>query len=75
MQLNRIIEIRPEDEIAVVEPGVINYDLNQAVSEYGLMYAPDPASYKMSTVGGNIATNAGGLRCAKYGLLVNGPQP
>lgn len=68
MQLNRIIEIRPEDEIAVVEPGVINYDLNQAVEEYGLMYAPDPASYKMSTVGGNIATNAGGLRCAKYGV-------
>ncbi|MGP5690702.1 FAD-binding oxidoreductase [Glutamicibacter ardleyensis] len=68
MQLNRIIEIRPEDEIAVVEPGVINYDLNEAVAEYGLMYAPDPASYKMSTVGGNIATNAGGLRCAKYGV-------
>ncbi len=68
MQLNRIIEIRPEDEVAVVEPGVINYDLNEAVAEFGLMYAPDPASYKMSTVGGNIATNAGGLRCAKYGV-------
>lgn len=68
MQLNRIIEIRPDDEIAVVEPGVINYDLNQAVADFGLMYAPDPASYKMSTVGGNIATNAGGLRCAKYGV-------
>lgn len=68
MRLNRIIEIRPEDEIAIVEPGVINYDLNKAVAEYGLMYAPDPASYKMSSIGGNIATNAGGLRCAKYGV-------
>lgn len=68
MRLNRIIEIRPEDEIAVVEPGVINFELNETVSEYGLMYAPDPASYKISTIGGNIATNAGGLRCAKYGV-------
>ncbi|MGP9652448.1 FAD-binding oxidoreductase [Arthrobacter sp. MYb211] len=68
MQMNRIVEVRPEDEVAVVEPGVINYDLNVAVSEHGLMYAPDPASYKMSTIGGNIATNAGGLRCAKYGV-------
>jgi len=66
--MNRIIEIRPEDEVAVVEPGVINHELNSAVEEYGLMYAPDPASYKMSTLGGNIATNAGGLRCAKYGV-------
>ena len=64
-KMNRIIEIRPQDEVAVVEPGVINHHLNLAVSEFGLMYAPDPASYKMSTIGGNIATNAGGLRCAK----------
>ncbi|KSU62025.1 FAD-binding oxidoreductase [Arthrobacter sp. NIO-1057] len=67
-KMNRIIEIRPDDEIAVVEPGVINQELNIAAAEYGLMYAPDPASYKMSTLGGNIATNAGGLRCAKYGV-------
>lgn len=67
-KMNRILEIRPEDEVAVVEPGVINHQLNEAVSEFGLMYAPDPASYKMSTIGGNIATNAGGLRCAKYGV-------
>lgn len=67
-KMNRIIEIRPQDEVAVVEPGVINHHLNLAVSEFGLMYAPDPASYKMSTIGGNIATNAGGLRCAKYGV-------
>ncbi|WP_425362402.1 FAD-binding oxidoreductase [Arthrobacter citreus] len=67
-RMNRILEIRPEDEIARVEPGVINADLSTAAAEYGLMYAPDPASYRISTVGGNVATNAGGLRCAKYGV-------
>lgn len=67
-RMNKIIEIRPDDEVAVVEPGVINHELNTAVKQFGLMYAPDPASYKMSTIGGNIATNAGGLRCAKYGV-------
>ena len=65
--MNRILENRTEDEVAVVEPGVINYQLNEAVAEFGLVYAPDPASYKMSTIGGNFATNAGGLRCAEYG--------
>lgn len=67
-RMNRILEIHPEDEVAVVEPGVVNADLNAAVEPFGLMYAPDPASYRMSTIGGNIATNAGGLRCAKYGV-------
>jgi glycolate oxidase len=66
--MNRILEINQDDEIAVVEPGVINADLNDAVAEHGLMYAPDPASYRWSTIGGNVATNAGGLRCAKYGV-------
>lgn len=68
VRMNRILEIHPEDEIAIVEPGVINADLNAAVEPFGLMYAPDPASYRMSTLGGNVATNAGGLRCAKYGV-------
>lgn len=67
-KMNRILEIRPEDELAVVEPGVINADLNTAAGQHGLMYAPDPASYRISTIGGNVATNAGGLRCAKYGV-------
>ena len=67
-RMNRIIELRPEDEVAVVEPGVINGDLNDAAAEHGLMYAPDPASFRASTIGGNVATNAGGLRCAKYGV-------
>ncbi|MEO8222821.1 MAG: FAD-linked oxidase C-terminal domain-containing protein [Specibacter sp.] len=67
-RMNKILEINAADEIARVEPGVINGDLNTAVAEFGLMFAPDPASFKISTVGGNIATNAGGLRCAKYGV-------
>lgn len=67
-KMDKIVEIRPHDEVAIVEPGVINHHLNTAVAQFGLMYAPDPASYKMSTIGGNIATNAGGLRCAKYGV-------
>lgn len=67
-RMNKILEINADDEIARVEPGVINGDLNDAVAEHGLMFAPDPASFKISTVGGNIATNAGGLRCAKYGV-------
>ncbi|MFC0581594.1 FAD-binding oxidoreductase [Micrococcoides hystricis] len=67
-RMNRIISINPDDEMAVVEPGVINAQLNDAAAEHGFMYAPDPASYQRSTIGGNIATNAGGLRCAKYGV-------
>jgi glycolate oxidase len=66
--MNRIIEISAEDELAVVEPGVINADLNAALEPFGLWFAPDPASRAISTVGGNIATNAGGLLCAKYGV-------
>ncbi len=67
-RMRPIVEISPLDEVAVVEPGVINADLNAALSPYGLFYAPDPASYDISSIGGNIATNAGGLRCAKYGV-------
>ncbi|MFF7655667.1 FAD-binding oxidoreductase [Streptomyces sp. NPDC007983] len=67
-RLDRIVEISPEDEVAVVQPGVINADLNKALAEHRLYFAPDPASHAISTIGGNIATNAGGLRCAKYGV-------
>jgi len=66
--MNRILEISPEDEFAVVEPGVINQHLSDAVAEFGLVFAPDPASKEISSIGGNIATNAGGLLCAKYGV-------
>ncbi|WP_243077320.1 FAD-binding oxidoreductase [Microbacterium sp. SS28] len=67
-RLDRIMEVSPLDEVAVVEPGVLNAALNAHVAQWGLFYAPDPASYEISTIGGNIATNAGGLRCAKYGV-------
>lgn len=67
-RMNRILDLNPDDETAVVEPGVINADLNAAAAAHGLMFAPDPASFKISTIGGNVATNAGGLRCAKYGV-------
>ena len=70
-RMNRILEIRPDDEVAVVQPGVVNAVLNNAVAKHGLMYAPDPASYQQSTIGGNVATNAGGLRCAKYGVTTD----
>jgi len=67
-RMDRILSVNPDDETAVVEPGVVNADLNDAVALHGLMYAPDPASFRSSTIGGNVATNAGGLRCAKYGV-------
>lgn len=67
-RLNRIREIDPVDQIAVVGAGVINAELDRAARAHGLRYAPDPASRTISTIGGNIATNAGGLLCAKYGV-------
>jgi glycolate oxidase len=67
-RMNRILEISVEDRWAVVEAGVINDTLNEAAKERGLWFAPDPASRPWSTVGGNIATNAGGLLCVKYGV-------
>jgi glycolate oxidase len=68
LAMNRILEISPADQLAVVEPGIINGDLNAVLAEQGLWFAPDPASKAISSVGGNIATNAGGLLCAKYGV-------
>jgi len=66
--MDRILRIDPEEQLAVVEPGVLNADLNAAAAQYGLFYAPDPASTAICSIGGNIATNAGGMRCAKYGV-------
>ena len=67
-RMNRIIEISVDNRYAVVEAGVINDHLNEEAKKYGLWFAPDPASRPWSTVGGNIATNAGGLLCVKYGV-------
>ena len=68
LAMNRVLEVSRDDELAVVEPGIINADLNAQLSSHGLWFAPDPASRAISTVGGNIATIAGGLLCAKYGV-------
>src|SRR5215210_4724187 len=67
-RMNRIREICVDDLYAVTEPGVTTYTLQQAVEAHGLFYPPDPASYKNSYIGGNIAENAGGIRSAKYGV-------
>ena len=67
-RMNRILEIDADNMVAVVEPGVINDDLKAAVARHGLWYPPDPASAPWSTIGGNVATNAGGLCCLKYGV-------
>ncbi|WP_327665397.1 FAD-binding oxidoreductase [Streptomyces sp. NBC_00498] len=67
-RMDRILELDAFDQVAVVEPGVITAELDRAAGTHGLRYAPDPASAALSTIGGNIATNAGGLRCAKYGV-------
>jgi glycolate oxidase len=66
--MNRIKEIAVADGVAVVEPGVITGDLQQEARNHRLFYPPDPASFKNSSIGGNIATNAGGPRCLKYGV-------
>ncbi|MDD5262913.1 MAG: FAD-linked oxidase C-terminal domain-containing protein [Methylacidiphilales bacterium] len=70
-KMNRILEISAADSVAVVESGVITGDLQAAVKKHGLFYPPDPASAKESSIGGNIATNAGGPRCLKYGVTRN----
>ena len=67
-EMNRILEINPADGVAIVEPGVILDDLQEAVREEGWYYPPDPASLKECSIGGTIATNAGGPRCVKYGV-------
>jgi glycolate dehydrogenase FAD-linked subunit len=67
-RMNAIVEIDPENLICVVQPGVVNNDLKAVLAEQGLWYPPDPASAPWSTIGGNVATNAGGLCCLKYGV-------
>jgi glycolate oxidase len=62
------IDIDPVEQLAVVEPGVMNSEVSRLAAPHGLFYAPDPASMTYCSIGGNIATNAGGMRCAKYGV-------
>ena len=66
-RMDAVLEVSAPDRLAVVEPGVVNAAVSAAARDLGLMYAPDPSSWEASTIGGNIATNAGGLRCVRYG--------
>ncbi len=66
--MNKILEIDMQNMVVIVQPGVINMDLQRAVEEVGLFYPPDPASQEYSTIGGNVSENAGGMRAAKYGI-------
>lgn len=70
-RLDRILSIDAEARVACVEPGVVNLHLQNAAEKLGLFYAPDPASFRVSTLGGNASENAGGPRCLKYGVTTN----
>ena len=70
-RLNRILRLDPAQRIAVVEPGVINLDVTAAATPHGLHFAPDPSSQSICTIGGNVAFNAGGAHCLKYGMTSN----
>jgi glycolate oxidase len=70
-RLNRIVRLDPDRRIAVVQPGVINTHVSLAAAPHGLHYAPDPSSQTICTIGGNVAFNAGGAHCLKYGMTAN----
>ena len=70
-RMNRILEIDPLNERAVVEPGVVNSDISAAAAPYGCFYAPDPSSQRACTIGGNVAENAGGPHTLAYGVTAN----
>jgi glycolate oxidase len=70
-RMNRILELDPENRLAVVEPGLINLDISKAAAPRGLYYAPDPSSQKACSIGGNVAENAGGPHCLRYGTTTN----
>src|ERR1700755_2568998 len=67
-RMNKILEINVDDLYAICQPGIRTFELQQAVERHGLIFPPDPASYKDSFIGGNIAENAGGMRTPKYGV-------
>jgi glycolate oxidase len=70
-RMNRVVEIDAANRCAVLQPGVINLDLSKVAEPFGLFFAPDPSSQKASTIGGNIANNAGGPHCLSLGVTVN----
>jgi glycolate oxidase subunit GlcD len=70
-RMDAVLEVAPADRIAVVQPGVVNKALRDAVAGAGLFYPPDPSSYDWCTIGGNLSTNSGGLCCVKYGVTTD----
>lgn len=70
-KMDQIIEVNTRDRYAIVQPGVVNADLQKALAPFDFFYPPDPGSIATSTLGGNIAQNAGGLRCLKYGVTMD----
>jgi glycolate oxidase len=70
-RMKRILKLDLDNQIAVVEPGLVNLELSKAISKYGLYYAPDPSSQKACTIGGNVAENSGGPHCLLYGVTTN----
>jgi glycolate oxidase len=70
-RMKRILEVNPQEGMALVEPGVVNLDLSRAIAHLGLYFAPDPASQRACTIGGNVAENAGGPHCLAYGVTTN----
>jgi glycolate oxidase len=70
-RMNTVLDVCAQDQVAVVQPGVVNATLSRAVADAGMFYPPDPSSWEESTIGGNVATNAGGLCCVKYGVTAD----
>src|SRR5215207_1484191 len=70
-RMDAVLEVSPADRLAVVQPGVVNKALRDAVAGAGLFYPPDPSSYDWCTIGGNLSTNSGGLCCVKYGVTTD----
>src|SRR5476649_1009856 len=70
-RMNRVLELDVRNLRARVQPGLINLDLSKSIASHGIFYAPDPASQKISTIGGNVGTNAGGPHCLSYGTTTN----
>ncbi len=70
-RMDRVSRVDPERMLAWVQPGVVNLSLSQQMAQHNLYYAPDPASQQVSTIGGNVSTNAGGPHCLKYGVTLN----
>ena len=70
-RMRGVLSLNPEDQRAVLEPGVTNSEVSRAALPFGLYYAPDPSSQQVCSIGGNVAENSGGAHCLKYGFTTN----